>query len=601
MKPDRRPKPPDANDRHRAKALTMDGDEVVPPPFLDDVPPPGDDYAPSHVIQLDAARREHDRARREEEEAQREASENQKRTLRHNARQRAEIHEGDPSDPLLLEINEAMVTLDSGARHAIGSVKDLLKSPRFIASAAAFGDQERLRMWIRGLSYPGLKRDPEIALDAIDKARASARAAAEAKARAERAAASEWPPERQGPHPLVDEMLKRSRTGEVLSVFVNAKKILDHDPRWVGRIRMNRMGGIEVDGDHQDESFVAKVAEWLSDNYDAQFKLPDVMYAIHVLALAHAYSPVEEYLTSLTWDGVPRFRQLLVDVLGCKHSDLHEAYVRRMMISAVARGLSPGCKVDTMLILQGAQGAMKSTFFEVLCGKGWFGASAIKIQDKDGPIQLRSTWIYEAAEMSSLRKQTAEAVKHFLSLPKDLYREPYGKVATHHERHSIMVASVNPDEFLDDPTGSRRFWPLHVPGQIDLGLLRALRDQLWAEAVVLYRRAAAAIAAGEEPGPECRWWFSGAEDVARAKDSAQFEERDAWDEYVESWARCQASPFTSAACLEKAINVPRDRVTKPITERVNAILRRLGYRQTRSGSGPRVWTRAYEETGYAPD
>lgn len=594
MQPDRRPKPPDENDRLRNGTLpahpALDVEDYRPPggvPIDDEPPfPSDDDYAappgarirpaPPPPVQLDP----HIASRDMEE--------------RRIAREALKFHyTAEPDHPVLHQIDDALLVLASKRQKNasfFGGLRDEFTHPSFIQKAAAFIDQPRLREWIRAMSVNGFKREPEMIIEAVEKER---KRTAKAKADAE-AVSDPWPVTRKGPYPIVEAMFAKNRYNEIKPVFVNAKKILDHDPRWKGRIRMNRMGNLEVGGEKQEETFTGELAEWISDNYGVQFSPKEVGEAIRCVAYSNTYSPVEDYLNGLEpWDGVPRFGQLLTEVLGCEPNGLYETYLRRMMTSAVARALQPGCKVDTVLILQGKQGAMKSTFFEVLCSTPWFGASAIQIENKDAPINLRATWMYEAAEMASLNKRTADDVKHFLSLTEDLYRAPYGTAATRHPRHFIMVASTNQDEILSDPTGSRRFWPMNVPGDIDLSLLRLLRDQLWAEALVLYRRVVEAKARGQQPDPSCRWWFAADDEALREADAAKFEEKDVWDEIVEMWAR-DRPPFSSRAVLEHAINMAPQNMKQPETQRVNKILRRLGYddKGPRDGrGGTRLWRR----------
>jgi putative DNA primase/helicase len=81
---------------------------------------------------------------------------------------------------------------------------------------------------------------------------------------------------------------------------------------------------------------------------------------------------------------------------------------------------------------------------------------------------------------------------------------------------------VNHGSYLRDETGGRRFWPVECR-RIDLDRLKEDRDQIWAEAVALYR-------AGQA------WWLDSSElnAAAAAEQSARFE-GDPWDDRIASW------------------------------------------------------------------
>ena len=67
----------------------------------------------------------------------------------------------------------------------------------------------------------------------------------------------------------------------------------------------------------------------------------------------------------------------------------------RWMISAVARIMQPGAKVDHMLILEGPQGAKKSSALKMLAGAEWFTDELAEIGSKDAAQQMRGIWIIE--------------------------------------------------------------------------------------------------------------------------------------------------------------------------------------------------------------
>jgi predicted P-loop ATPase len=260
-----------------------------------------------------------------------------------------------------------------------------------------------------------------------------------------------------------------------------------------------------------------------------------------------------------------------------------EAYMRRFLIAAVARALDPGCKVDTGLVLVGKQGAKKSTFFNTLFGD-WYNDSPIQVGSKEAFILLNACWGYEVAELSDMHKATAEAVKQFMSSRVDTYRGVFAKWAARNPRQSVICASTNKPEFLVDDTGSRRFWPVTVPGNIDIGLLAEWRDQLWAEAVAWYRK-------GEQ------WWLTDEEEVLRKADAIDYTDDDVWERQVRAYLIKNGSAPLDVGDILTELELPIERQGPRESRRVTAILRRMGWsRKTtpqplRSRLGPKSWSK----------
>jgi len=295
---------------------------------------------------------------------------------------------------------------------------------------------------------------------------------------------------------------------------------------------------------------------WFQVEWGMRFTSSQIQEQINLVADANRYDPVKEYLESLVWDGTPRIDTWLIDYCAAKTTDEDGGditeYVRmvgsRFLISAVARGLCPGEKVDTMLIFEGGQSLKKSTAAGVLGGT-WFADSAIDVRTKDGMISAGSSWIIEMAELTSLRKSDVDSIKQFLSKLSDKFRPPYGRGDEVFPRRCVFIGTVNPDEsgqYLNDPTGARRFWPVACKGLIDVIGLKKARDQLWAESVVRYRSFCAQRAAGVDPDiiPE-RWWFAYSE---RSLPDAQGKARtmDSTSHYIAAitawWGTLQSKP-----------------------------------------------------------
>ena len=280
----------------------------------------------------------------------------------------------------------------------------------------------------------------------------------------------------------------------------NLRVALENDPKLAGRIRLNLFSGrLEADGDLPWQR--PGTSPIWSDEDAAQLRLylepffgkiakQDMLDVVAAVASNQAHHPVREWLEGLEWDGTPRLDSLLVDYLGAADTPYTRAVTRKSLVAAVARVMRPGCKYDTMLILVGGQGRHKSSLLARLGGE-WFSDSLRTFGDKDAMETIQGTWINEIAEMQALAKADVDAVKMFLSKTNDYYRAAYGRYTSDRPRQCVFFGTTNSRECLTDATGNRRFWPvdIDVTGRKKnvFADLDAERDQIWAEAVVLWR------------------------------------------------------------------------------------------------------------------
>ena len=226
--------------------------------------------------------------------------------------------------------------------------------------------------------------------------------------------------------------------------------------------------------------------------------------------------------TRLRWDGMPRLDAWTMTHLGAEDTPLNRAFGSRWMISAVARIMRPGVKADHMLILEGPQGAKKSSALKVLAGEEWFTDELAEIGCKDAAQQMRGIWIIEIAELDAISRAEVSRIKAFLTRTTDRYRPPYERYIVTVPRQCVFAGSVNPETYLRDETGNRRFWPVRC-GTIDLDALARDRDQLWAEAVKRYRDGAI-------------WWLDEPDLIAGAKaEQDRRYQTDAWDARIDRW------------------------------------------------------------------
>jgi predicted P-loop ATPase len=155
---------------------------------------------------------------------------------------------------------------------------------------------------------------------------------------------------------------------------------------------------------------------------------------------------LEVYLTSLKWDGVTRLESLLSVYFGAEETSLHAEFGARSLIGAVRRALNPGCKHDTMLVLEGPQGVLKSSAIKALCpDPAWFSDDLkLDADPREVVEQTGGKWILEAAELGGLRRADVDNLKAMLSRQSDKARPAYARQTEERQRRFIMFGTINP-------------------------------------------------------------------------------------------------------------------------------------------------------------
>lgn len=315
----------------------------------------------------------------------------------------------------------------------------------------------------------------------------------------------------------------------------------------------------------QDRDY-SEAVMWLEAFYMTP-KASNIQAVIQTVAEHHSFDRLREYLESLEWDGKPRVATWMTRYLGCEDNEYARAVGLRWLVSSVARGLKPGCKVDTMPILEGPQGARKSTAIRVLYGDEFFTDELSDIGSKDAMMELQGVWGLEVAEMHRFSASETNQVKKFLTRQTDRFRPPYGRAVIEAPRRVVLNGTINPEGngYLRDPTGARRFWPIEV-GRVDIDRLAKARDQLWAEAVALFKK-------------DTPWWVQDSERVAVEAEQEKRTDVDAWVDLIVPMLKGQKT-FAQTEIFN-GLKIPAKDVDQRHTNRVGRIMKKLGW----------VWTR----------
>jgi putative DNA primase/helicase len=218
--------------------------------------------------------------------------------------------------------------------------------------------------------------------------------------------------------------------------------------------------------------------------------------AIDTVAHNNHFHPAQEYFKSLVWDKKPRLDTWLKDYLGAEDDeDAYLAFIgRKWLTAAVKRIFVPGCKFDHVLVMEGEQGRGKSTALKELSTFGdevqesYFtdAITIADIQNKDTIQKIQGSIIVELAELAGFNKRDDEEIKRWITLQHDDCRLPYERTTTRFSRQFVLSATTNSYDYLKDPTGNRRYWPVKTE-LIDMDAIKRDRKQLWAEAYELYK------------------------------------------------------------------------------------------------------------------
>ncbi|WP_434424582.1 VapE domain-containing protein [Nannocystis pusilla] len=316
----------------------------------------------------------------------------------------------------------------------------------------------------------------------------------------------------------------------------------------------------------------------------------DLREVIDNIAGQNRRHPVREYLRNLpTWDGIDRIPQLMSGVLHLSPETedqriLWTAFLRRWMIGGVARAHATAKKpekMDTVLVLAGDQGSMKSTFFEYLSpDPSWFGSPDISDFSDGAAIKLAGLWIVEMAESNgSSYWKDLERQKAFLSKKTDRIIRKYVAYSESIPRTCILGATVNEQQFLADSTGFRRQWCVYIKEKVDLALLTELRDLLWAQALASFK-------SGEQ------WYLTPEEVAIHQREGQAFMAADLERDKIAAWLAQQPSKRVTGLSIADGIGI-----TRPSSNDGRRIARHMkalgwGHQHTREGTAylaPEGW------------
>ena len=270
----------------------------------------------------------------------------------------------------------------------------------------------------------------------------------------------------------------------IAALHVQCSADVFHNKLFMGRGEATELPLLPFHGEVTDDA-IGSLRMTLSNTWGFDLTEKHVRDAVSIACRENCFDPVVDMLAEAeaSWDGVERLDRMAVEHFNAEDTELNRQMVRKTMIAAVARARRPGCKFDTITVLEAPEGWNKSSAWAVLAGEGNFSDSSILGKaGREVQEELAGIWIHENAELAGITKAEVEVIKAFASRQVDRARPAYGHFLVEQPRRSIEVGTTNADRYLLSPTGNRRFWPITLLAPIDLGKLRAARLQLWGEA-----------------------------------------------------------------------------------------------------------------------
>jgi len=282
---------------------------------------------------------------------------------------------------------------------------------------------------------------------------------------------------------------------------------------------------------------------------------------------------VTDWLNNLTWDGLDRIENFFNLCFGSEDNEYTRAASRNWWISIVARALRPGCKVDNMVILEGSQGTFKSSAL-ALVGGPWYAEVNESITSKDFFLTLHGKLIIEIGELDAFSKADANTMKKVISCQTDRFRAPYGRIAEDYPRRCVFIGSTNEHEYLKDTTGGRRYWPIAVK-RVDLAMIKEHRDQLFAEAVQLFKTGA-------------NWWTMPDATAQEQEDRRQI---DPWEEPIAAYL-VGKTETTMEHIAMTGLKIELARLDSRYQKRIAQAMKKAGWKShnlRRAGRQVKVW------------
>jgi putative DNA primase/helicase len=315
---------------------------------------------------------------------------------------------------------------------------------------------------------------------------------------------------------------------------------------------------------------------FLADKWKINAPSKRAEHCLKAVALENAFNPVYEYFESLRCLELPKVTdEQLADCFGFHIDDNLSIELMRLHLRACAnRGINPGEKMDSLLIIQGEQGNGKSTAIETLSPEfSWYDETTrMSFDSKDSLSSLNSAFIYEFSEIEKILTTFDVAqFKSWITRKVDKYVEKYESISKDHPRRCCLFGTTNASTFLMDPTGARRFLICENTKPANITLLQTLRDAIWKQSLNELEDGLPHYLTNDSQ--------LHIQDQKRAENATV---SDPWEAELSSFlSNCKAGEFVTSQQLLKNLNKPVDKLDMRDCRRIGNIMKRMKWEKGR--------------------
>jgi predicted P-loop ATPase len=299
--------------------------------------------------------------------------------------------------------------------------------------------------------------------------------------------------------------------------------------------------------------------------------------------------PIQEYFKNLpAWNQERDYIKEFAQTIKVDDPEVWIEYFKKWLIAVVANVLTEvGCQNHTCLVITGKQGAFKTTWLDNLCPqslKQYLFTGKIDPSNKDSLTCIAEYFLINIDDqLRQLNKRDENELKNLITTPSVKYRRPYDVYITEYPHTASFMASVNGNDFLTDPTGSRRFLPFEAL-EIDIDAAKAIdMDMVYAQVIHLYKEGV-------------RYWFDHSEIDALHKHNQAFqvvsmEEQLVLEYFEKPDNREGASDYLQSAIIQSYLeNFTKTRLS---SKKLGEALTKLGFEKwqmTKDSTTKWVWS-----------